>query len=48
MRIGELAQRSGLAPSRIRFYERIGLLKLVQRRANGYATILRKRCLRCS
>lgn len=36
MKIGELAQRSGLAPSRIRFYERIGLLKPAQREANGY------------
>ncbi|MFT4240739.1 MAG: MerR family transcriptional regulator [Acidovorax sp.] len=36
MKIGELAQRTGLAPSRIRFYERIGLLKTVARQANGY------------
>lgn len=36
MRIGELAQRTGLAPSRIRFYERIGLLKAVERQDNGY------------
>ena len=36
MRIGELAQRTGLAPSRIRFYERIGLLKAVGRQVNGY------------
>ena len=36
MKIGELAQRSGLAPSRIRFYERIGLLRTVERRPNGY------------
>lgn len=36
MKIGELAQRTGLAPSRIRFYERIGLLKAVERQANGY------------
>ncbi|MGE8318535.1 MAG: MerR family transcriptional regulator [Comamonas sp.] len=36
MKIGELAQRTGLAPSRIRFYERIGLLKTVRREANGY------------
>ncbi|WP_293222150.1 MerR family transcriptional regulator [Ottowia sp.] len=36
MKIGELAQRTGLAASRIRFYERIGLLKTVQRQANGY------------
>ncbi len=36
MRIGELASRSGLSPSRIRFYEKIGLLRTVDRRANGY------------
>lgn len=36
MKIGELARRTGLAPSRIRFYERIGLLKTVERQANGY------------
>ena len=36
MKIGELAQRTSLAPSRIRFYERIGLLKAVDRQANGY------------
>ncbi|WP_454689806.1 MerR family transcriptional regulator [Achromobacter aloeverae] len=36
MKIGELAQRTGLAPSRIRFYERIGLLKAVKRQENGY------------
>lgn len=37
MRIGELAERTGLAPSRIRFYEGIGLLT-VERRQNGYRT----------
>ena len=37
MKIGELAERSGLAPSRIRFYESIGLLK-AERRPNGYRT----------
>ena len=36
MKIGELAKRTGLAASKIRFYEDIGLLKLVQRKANGY------------
>ncbi|MFT8715028.1 MerR family transcriptional regulator [Gluconobacter potus] len=36
MRIGELAQKSGLTTSKIRFYERIGLLKAVDRRSNGY------------
>ncbi|WP_126240169.1 MerR family transcriptional regulator [Burkholderia gladioli] len=36
MKIGELAKRSGLAPSRIRFYEASGLLRATQRQANGY------------
>jgi len=36
MRIGELAKRSGLSASRIRFYEASGLLPSVERRANGY------------
>jgi DNA-binding transcriptional MerR regulator len=36
MRIGELARRSGLSTSRIRFYEAEGLLKTVSRKANGY------------
>jgi DNA-binding transcriptional MerR regulator len=36
MKIGELAKRTGLAPSRIRFYEAQGLLRAVSRRANGY------------
>ncbi|WP_198969901.1 MerR family transcriptional regulator [Xylophilus sp. ASV27] len=36
MKIGELAGRTGLATSRIRFYERIGLLKAVERQENGY------------
>ena len=36
MKIGELAEQTGLAASRIRFYERIGLLKTVRRQANGY------------
>lgn len=38
MKIGELATRTGLAPSRIRFYESIGLLRTVERRPNGYRT----------
>lgn len=38
MKIGELSKRSGLAASRIRFYEREGLLQLVERQANGYRT----------
>jgi DNA-binding transcriptional MerR regulator len=36
MRIGELARRSGLTTSRIRFYEAEGLLTVVSRKANGY------------
>lgn len=36
MKIGELARRSGLAASTIRFYEAKGLLKAVNRQANGY------------
>lgn len=37
MNIGELAKRSGLSQSRIRFYESIGLLR-VDRKPNGYRT----------
>jgi len=36
MKISEIAEHTQLAPSKIRFYERIGLLKNVQRKANGY------------
>lgn len=36
MKIGELAKLSGLAPSRIRFYEASGLIHSVARKANGY------------
>src|SRR5262249_23402981 len=36
MKIGELARRSGLSSSRIRFYEAKGLLNVVSRKANGY------------
>jgi DNA-binding transcriptional MerR regulator len=36
MRIGELARRSGLSTSRIRFYEAKRLLNVVPRKANGY------------
>ncbi|THF66168.1 MerR family transcriptional regulator [Pseudothauera nasutitermitis] len=38
MNIGELAKRTGLTNSRIRFYERAGLLRTVDRRPNGYRT----------
>jgi MerR family copper efflux transcriptional regulator len=36
MKIGELAQRSGLAASAIRYYERAGLLPKPSRGSNGY------------
>lgn len=36
MKIGELAKRTGLAASTIRFYESKGLLKSVGRLSNGY------------
>ncbi|WP_229187356.1 MerR family transcriptional regulator [Bradyrhizobium oropedii] len=36
MKIGELARESGLAPSRIRFYEREGLIGSIDRGLNGY------------
>ncbi|NCO45819.1 MAG: MerR family DNA-binding transcriptional regulator, partial [Vibrio sp.] len=36
MNIGELAKRTGLSASKIRFYEKVGLFKTVKRKANGY------------
>jgi DNA-binding transcriptional MerR regulator len=36
MKIGEMAKRSGIAASRIRFYEAQGLLEPAQRQSNGY------------
>ncbi|QAX85322.1 MerR family transcriptional regulator [Pseudomonas sp. DTU12.3] len=36
MKIGELAQMSGLSASRIRFYEAQGLIPKVERQGNGY------------
>jgi DNA-binding transcriptional MerR regulator len=36
MRIGELASRSGLAPSAVRYYEQLGLLPEPQRTEAGY------------
>lgn len=36
MKIGELAARSGVAPSTIRFYEASGLLPAATRGSNGY------------
>ena len=40
MKIGELAVQTGLSNSRIRYYERIGLLKAVERMPNGYRRYL--------
>lgn len=40
MKIGELAAQTGLSSSRIRYYERIGLLKAVERMPNGYRVYL--------
>ena len=36
MKIGELARKSGLTPSAIRFYEEQGLLSPISRTAGGY------------
>jgi DNA-binding transcriptional MerR regulator len=36
MRIGDVAVRSGLSTSRIRFYERHGMIPAAARGANGY------------
>jgi DNA-binding transcriptional MerR regulator len=36
LRISELAERAGVAPSTVRFYERAGLLSPARRAANGY------------
>jgi DNA-binding transcriptional MerR regulator len=36
MRIGELASRSGLAPSAVRYYEQLGLLAEPERTVSGY------------
>ena len=38
MKIGELAKRTGMATSKIRFYEAAGLLGEVQRKENGFRT----------
>lgn len=38
MKIGTLASMLGIAPSTIRYYEQIGLLKPPTRSANGYRT----------
>ena len=40
MKIGELAERTGLAPSKIRFYEAQGLISKAKRQANGYRDYL--------
>ncbi len=36
MRIGELAQRTGLTTKTVRYYEQIGLMQEPDRHANGY------------
>ena len=36
MNIGTVAERSGVAAKSIRYYERIGLIRPAERRANGY------------
>ncbi len=36
MNIGAIAERSGISPKTIRYYESIGLIPLVGRRTNGY------------
>jgi DNA-binding transcriptional MerR regulator len=36
LRVSELAERAGVAPSAVRFYERSGLLSPARRTANGY------------
>ena len=40
MKIGELAESTGLARSKIRFYETQGLITQVKRQANGYREYL--------
>src|SRR5262249_41068 len=36
LRVAELAERAGIAPSAVRFYERAGLLSPARRAPNGY------------
>ena len=36
LRVSELAERAGVAPSTVRFYERVGLLSPARRSPNGY------------
>jgi MerR family transcriptional regulator, copper efflux regulator len=36
LRVSELAERAGVAPSTVRFYERVGLLSPARRESNGY------------
>lgn len=38
MNIGTVAEKSGLPPKTIRYYETIGLIAAADRRANGYRT----------
>ncbi|WP_298445187.1 MerR family transcriptional regulator [uncultured Ferrimonas sp.] len=51
MQIGELAQRSGITPSTLRYYESKGLFEAVTRDSNGYrrydgAALLRLQLIR--
>ena len=41
MNIGAVAERSGVPPKSIRYYESIGLIQPAERRANGYRTYSR-------
>ena len=36
MRTGELAERAGISPEAVRFYERVGVLSAPVRTASGY------------
>jgi DNA-binding transcriptional MerR regulator len=45
MKIGELAERTGLTASRIRFYEASGLISAVERNGNGYREYTNKAVL---
>jgi MerR family transcriptional regulator, copper efflux regulator len=36
MRVGELAERSGISASTLRYYEKLGLLRRASRNASGY------------
>src|SRR5688572_535309 len=46
MRIGELARRSGVTASAVRFYERAGLLPEISRTTGGYREYAEEETLR--